>query len=409
MPETRCDGAAGRGVEVDGDRIPFGSVTQAATGIASGVSSCVTSDWQVISGGSLTTLTLIGACASCPVTPSVATASKVSVPTTFAARKAKSPRAASAASRSSPASSAAPRPTTSAGRRRHRSPLSWTIVVAFLETVDVWAPITGGVVPCSSPTTWTSWLPTRRVGEGDDGRRQRAQPAMAGRRDAEPAAERRVWSGSALEAVAPVACTTTGCAQASVVAPGSGGPAEAAVASTLPVPGGIPEVGDVDAAARRSAASRGAIWLPGLARIDLLRRPERRAAVGRHRREGAHRLRRPACQATVTRPPAATTLGVVGADEAAHERRRRRVAEHGARADDARRSPARSSGRRRASVRSQISVSICEPVEVSLRNATITRPSGQDGDRRAAVVRAVVAERRDAPRGLPRACRRCRQ
>ncbi len=79
----------------------FGSVTQESTGISSGVSSCVTSAAQVISGGSLTTLTLMIWLAW--LTPSRAMASNVSLPTRFAATKAKSPRAASAASTCEPA------------------------------------------------------------------------------------------------------------------------------------------------------------------------------------------------------------------------------------------------------------------------------------------------------------------
>ena len=57
------------------------------------VSSRAITTVHVILGGSLTTLTLMIARASCPGTPSVATASNVSVVTSFAALKAKSPRA----------------------------------------------------------------------------------------------------------------------------------------------------------------------------------------------------------------------------------------------------------------------------------------------------------------------------
>ena len=62
----------------------FGSVTQSDTLTGSAVSLRVISTEQVILGGSLTTLTLIIALAWLPA-PSVATASNVSGPSTFAA------------------------------------------------------------------------------------------------------------------------------------------------------------------------------------------------------------------------------------------------------------------------------------------------------------------------------------
>ena len=73
----------------------LGSLTQSETEIGRGVFLIAGTDVHVILGGSLTTLTLIVARASCPGTPSVAITSNESLSTLFAALYVKSPRAAS--------------------------------------------------------------------------------------------------------------------------------------------------------------------------------------------------------------------------------------------------------------------------------------------------------------------------
>ena len=108
----------------------------------------------------------------------------------------------------------------------------------FLCASLVCTPITGAVVPCSSPTTRTSWLPacvsvkaTTVAGSGlsvvetaaVEMPRRRPSGALPG---VKPAV-----------ALAGTAWTTTGFDQASVVAPESiGGAADAEVALTIPPP-----------------------------------------------------------------------------------------------------------------------------------------------------------------------------
>ena len=110
-----------------------------------------------------------------------------------------------------------------------------TIEVTFLWAVTVWVGITGALVPWSRPTTWTSCVPddvsvnaTTVAGNG----LITLAVAMPSRRP------RGANPGMPLVAVAPTACTFTGLPQASVFAPGKGGPAEAEVAPTAPVPRG---------------------------------------------------------------------------------------------------------------------------------------------------------------------------
>ena len=105
-----------------------------------------------------------------------------------------------------------------------------------------------------------------------------------------------------------------------------------------------------------------------------------------------------ACQATVTRPPAATTLGRRRADDAAHERGRRGVADDDARADDARarRAAVVAGGGpgRAAGLRLDLRV---RPRVVAERHDDT--PVRQHGERRAAVVgRSRRRERRHAAR-----------
>ena len=123
------------------------------------MSSTVVSDGQTISGGSLMILTVMTARVSCPGTPSVATASNVSVPSTLAALNAKLPRAASdGVTVDAVAEGCAPVDHVS-GSPSSSLPITGTIVVVFLDAVTVCAATAGGVVPCSRLATCTSWVP----------------------------------------------------------------------------------------------------------------------------------------------------------------------------------------------------------------------------------------------------------
>ncbi len=111
------------------------------------------------------------------------------------------------------------------------------MVVTFLDAVTVWGAITGVVVPCMRPTTCTSWsspplsVSVYATTVAGKGLATMAAVATPRRRPSGAA-----WPVIGVDELAPTACTTTGCAHASVVAPASGGPAEATVALTLPVP-----------------------------------------------------------------------------------------------------------------------------------------------------------------------------
>ena len=192
-----------------------------------------------ITGGSLTTLTLISVRASCPGTPSVATASKVSVPTWFAALKAKVPRAASATLTFAFTPVGCAPVDQVSGSPSSSLPVTCTNVVMFLDAVTVWGAITGVVEPCRTPATRTFWSPggfcvsvnaTTVAGSGLSA----GTSAVATPRPRPSAGQ----AGEGARRRGAAACTTTGCAQASVVAPASGGPAEAVVACTTPVPDG---------------------------------------------------------------------------------------------------------------------------------------------------------------------------
>ena len=233
---------------------------------------------HLISGGSFTTLTLISACASWPGTPSVATASNVSVPTVgVRAVKAKSPRA---------GVRAVPTLETGLRRLRARRPRQRIAVVVaagrrarswstFFDARTVWVGITGAVVPCRRPTTWTSWPPcdvsvnATTVGGSGLGGVDTDEVATPRRRPSGAA-----WPVMGVADAAPTACTTTGCAQASVVAPASGGGAEAD--GRAHVAGArVPEVGGVDATAGRRRELGGDL-VARARRVDLLR-PARRS------------------------------------------------------------------------------------------------------------------------------------
>ena len=222
----------------------------------------------------------------------------------------------------------------------------------------------------------------RRVDTTRSRRRGRARAARPGRDAVADGTRRR-------------ACTTTGCAQASVVAPASGGAAEADGRGHVPAPG-IPEVRDVDAAAGRRR-ELGRDLVAGARRVDLLRRPERRAAVRRHRGERAHGAcrRRRARRPSRGRPPRRRSAWA-RPTSAAHERGRRRVAEDDARADAAgvrrRRSSSPPGERRGARLR----------LDLRRRRRVVAERDddaavGQDGERGAAVAScAGRRERRDA-------------
>ena len=233
----------------------LGSVTQDATGIASGVSSRATSDEQVISGGSLTTLTLMVR----RLGPVDAVASRS--PRRCRCRPGSPPRR---------RSRRAPRP------RRHvrarvvgcapTDHVSGSPSGSLAAQVDDRRRVLGAVHGLGAdhrrgraveqPDDVHVLVPgSRRVGEGHDGGRQRARPRWTPSRCR---AGGRARSGRIARRQAPSASTTTGCAQASVVArrpaaaPPSRGREHGAGAR------GIPQVGDVDAAAggRRRAAER---------------------------------------------------------------------------------------------------------------------------------------------------------
>ena len=115
--------------------------------------------------------------------------------------------------------------------------------------------------------------------------------------------------GMPLTALAGALCTTTGCAHASVVAPGNGGFAEAAVACT-PRP-----VSQRYATSTRPfvvAASSGATWLPAPAASIRCAGPYDAPLVVDIAANTCTFASEAACQATTTRPPAAMTLGVGG-------------------------------------------------------------------------------------------------
>ena len=101
------------------------------------------------------------------------------------------------------------------------------------------------------------------------------------------------------------------------MAPASGGPAETAVAPHAAA-ARVPEVGGVDAAAGGGSELRGDL-VAGAGRVDLLRRPERGAAVGRHRRERPHAAGRGRVPGHRHAPTRRHDAGRGRADEAAHE------------------------------------------------------------------------------------------
>ena len=150
------------------------------------------------------------------------------------------------------------------------------------------------------------------------------------------------------------ACTTTGCAQASVVSRPAAGPLPRPPSRcTTPVPAGSHRYA-TSTRPPAVAASRGATWLPVPSGRSAGRARTSRRCPSTSPRTRARHLRSERCQATVTRPPAATTLGAGRPLPPS-----RRVADDGARA---RRRPTparRSSGRGRGRQERQVSVSTC--------------------------------------------------
>ena len=245
-------------------------------------------------------------------------------------------------------------------------------------------------------------FPARGVRERDDGRGQRAERVSPGR-DAElrpsggcPAMGRRLGR----------ACTITGLPQASVVAPGSGGAAEAVVALTTPGARRDPRGRRRRPARRRSRRAA--------ERSGCRRRPGRSAAAGPNVAPPSSdiaanaRTARPdafACQATVTRPPAATTLGAGAPAMPLTTAGDVRVAHDGARPDEAGRA-AVVAARRRRRVGTGLGLDLRARLVAERDDHAAVRQHGQRG---APVVGgAGRGERRDAPRAGPTSPRRCR-
>ena len=252
------------------------------------------------------------------------------VPTSFAALKAKSPRAASATVTLEPGVVGCAPTDHVSGSPSASMALTCTIVDDVLGRRDrLRAAMTGAVVPWSRPTTCTSWVPRlRRVREGHDGRRQRAERRWdRSRRSPAEAAD----AGSPSGCRWPARSRDCPRPRRSSRRPAAAPPRPSS-RSTTPGARGIPQVRDVDAPAGGRGQPRSEL-VAGVVGIDLLRRPERRAAVHRHRSERAHGI------------SGRSAPGHGHAPSGGHDARRRQpaaadVADDGARAHEARRSAA---------------------------------------------------------------------
>ena len=205
-------------------------------------------------------------------------------------------------------------------------------------------------------------LVARRLGvrEGDDGRRQRARASGVGSRDAEPRGRAARLAGSALargagrlhdDRAAPRPRSSRLAAAARPRPPSR---------RTLPVPR-RPRGRRRRPGRSAVAARRGAIWLPAPAGSICCAGPNvapPSVDIAANARTAPPML---ACQATVTRPPAATTLGVAAPARPLTSGGRRGVADGRCSVRRGQRSGAAVVAAGGAGRTQHVSVSICEP------------------------------------------------